>query len=190
MFRSLLLSFLAVAGLSLTGCSTMNSQASADPHPAPTEDKMLRDVAQAGGVCIFELDESVARRNGIYYRKEISFSRGEGKVALARLNPFYRQIVAQYMTIYNSLSRNTSLTNPNDPRLFEDWLDSDGGYIQRIVWGKGQGRKTFVNVSHYPGDNHYGIIFQIGPGGQGTPVLNINDGDFYDCKVFAPLRSR
>lgn len=192
MFRSFLLSLLAVLGLGLAGCSTMNSQASADPHPAPTEDKMLRDVAQAGGVCIFELDGAIARRNGIYYRKEISFSSDEGRVAFARLNPFYKQLIAQYMGYYQQ-GVNEGVSNvprPNDPKLMDMWLNGDGGFVQRIVWGKGQGRKTFVNISHYPGDNHYGMIFQIGPGGHGTPVLGINDGDFYDCKVFAPIRSR
>lgn len=192
MFRSFLLGLIALSGMTLTACSTTSPRTNAEATPAPAEDRMLRDVAQANGVCIFELDEAVARRNGIYYRKDISFSSDEARVAFTRLNPFYKQLIAQYMGYYQQ-GMNEGVSNvprPTDPKLMEMWLRGDGGFVQRIVWGKGAGRKTFVNISHYPGDNHYGMIFQIGAGGIGTPVLAINDGDFYDCKVFAPIRSR
>ena len=65
-----------------------------------------------------------------------------------------------------------------------DFVSSDG-YITYFT--PNSDRRQFAMVASYPGDNEYGMVYEIRQGPVdalvAVPVAEIADGDFYECKV-------
>ena len=167
---------LAVLALIASGCATSpkNSNPSDEAVAAAVANSSeARDVAS--GRCLFDLDEAEGRRIKLYFRKARSFNSDDHGLVM-RLPPFYKKMIAHYM--------NQSRSTPGgfNAAMVREYLSGDGGFVQRIVWGRGSNKRTFMNVSHYPGHNHYGTIYET-TNNTAVPVAQINDGDFERCTI-------
>ncbi len=154
----------------LVGCASREA-------PSGGHEAADREVARARTPdCLFEIDPSEARDYGLSCRKGFSYSSGDTEEALKMPEP-YRGYVQHFMS-----EKPGGRYARYDRRLVDAWLQGDGAYVHRIIWGKGPARRVFVDVSHYPGDNHYGVIYEIN-GNQLTPVASIEDSEIVGCKV-------